>query len=64
MKIKVKMNQTAVLKAIARKNLSQNAIALKAGMSSGYFSQLMRRVRYPSPLARQKILKALETQKK
>ena len=54
MTIKVRLNQTAVLRAIARRNMSQNMLAIRVGISSGYISQLMCGTRYPSPEVREK----------
>lgn len=58
--IKVRVNQPAVLRAIARRNLSQNGLAIKAGISSGFISQIMRGTRYPSPAVREKLQTALK----
>jgi transcriptional regulator with XRE-family HTH domain len=55
MTVKVKMNQVAVLKAIARRNMSQNMLAIRAGISSGYISQIISGTRNPSPVVRQKL---------
>jgi DNA-binding XRE family transcriptional regulator len=55
MVIKVKLNQTAVLRAIARRNMSQNMMAITVGTSSGYLSQIMRGTRTPSPQMRAKL---------
>lgn len=41
---------------LARKNVSQNWLARKLGISSGYMSQLMCGVRHPSPKLRQTIM--------
>jgi transcriptional regulator with XRE-family HTH domain len=57
--IKVRVNQDAVQVAIAKRNMSQNMLAIRAGISSGYISQLMVGTRYPSPRVRQKILDVL-----
>ena len=59
MTIRVRMNQTAVLHAIARRNMSQNMLAIRAGISSGYISQLMCGTRYPSPRVREKLQNVL-----
>jgi transcriptional regulator with XRE-family HTH domain len=59
MTLKVKMNQGAVLRAIAKRNMSQNMLAIQAGTSSGYISQIMRGSRYPSPAMRQKLQEVL-----
>jgi transcriptional regulator with XRE-family HTH domain len=55
MVIKVKLNQTAVLRAIARRNMSQNMMAITLGTSSGYLSQIMRGTRTLSPQMRAKL---------
>jgi transcriptional regulator with XRE-family HTH domain len=60
MTIKVKLNQAAVLWAIAKRNMSQNMLADRAGISSSYISQIIRGTRNPSPLTRQKIQDALQ----
>ncbi|MBN1188584.1 MAG: helix-turn-helix transcriptional regulator [Dehalococcoidales bacterium] len=60
MPIKVKLNQEAVLKAIARRNMSQNMLAVRAGISSGYISQILCGTRNPSPIVRQKLQDVLE----
>ena len=57
--IKVRVNQDAVQIAMAKRNMSQNMLAIRAGISSGYISQLMCGTRYPSPRVRQKILDVL-----
>ena len=59
MTIRVRLNQTAVLRAIARRNMSQNMLALRVGISSGYISQLMCGTRYPSPMVREKLQSVL-----
>ncbi len=58
--IKVKINESVVLKETARRNMSLNMLAIKAGISSGYISQLIRGDRYPSPQLREKLQKALQ----
>ena len=55
MTIKVRLNQPAVMQAIARRNMSQNMLAIRAGISSGYISQIMCGTRNPSPRVRQKL---------
>ena len=57
--IRVRVNQDAVQVAMAKRNMSQNMLAIRAGISSGYISQLMCGTRYPSPRVRQKILDVL-----
>jgi len=59
MMITVRLNSIAILRAIARRNMSQNMLAVRVGSSSGYISQMMRGVRIPSPRMRQKLLEAL-----
>ena len=58
--IRVKLNQAAVLRAIARRNMSQNMLAIRAGSSSGYISQIMCGTRNPSPRMREKIQDVLK----
>jgi transcriptional regulator with XRE-family HTH domain len=55
MTVKVKLNRRAILRAIARRNMSQNMLAIRVGTSSGYISQIIRGIRYPSPMMRQKL---------
>ena len=59
MTIRVRLNQVAVLRAIARRNMSQNMLAIRAGSSSGYISQIICGTRNPSPRMREKILSVL-----
>ena len=59
MPIRVRMNQAAVLRAIARRNMSQNMLAIRAGTSSGYISQIMCGTRNPSPRMREKLQSVL-----
>ena len=60
MTIRVKLNQAAVLRAIARRNMSQNMLAIRVGSSSGYISQIMRGTRNPSPRMREKLQDVLK----
>jgi transcriptional regulator with XRE-family HTH domain len=60
MTIRVKLNQVAVLHAIARRNMSQNMLAIRTGISSGYISQIMCGTRNPSPAVRQKLQDILQ----
>jgi transcriptional regulator with XRE-family HTH domain len=57
--ITVRLNQPAVLRAIARRNMSQNMLAIRVGSSSGYISQIMCGTRNPSPRMREKLQGAL-----
>ena len=59
MTIRVRMNQYAVLRAIARRNMSQNMLAIRVGSSSGYISQIMCGTRNPSPRMREKLQSVL-----
>lgn len=59
MTIRVRLNQKAVLKALAKRNMSQNMLAIKAGISSSYISNIMCGVRFPSPEVRERLQKAL-----
>lgn len=60
MTLKVQMNQEAVLLELARRNMSQNMLADKTRLSTGYLSQLIRGIRYASPKVRQRLQSALE----
>ena len=59
MTIRVRMNQSAVLRAIAKRNMSQNMLAIRVGSSSGYISQIMCGTRNPSPRMREKLQSVL-----
>ena len=59
MTIRVRLNKGAILMAITRRNMSQNKLAGKARITSGYISQIMCGVRSPSPEVRQRLLKVL-----
>lgn len=53
---RVKVKARAIWDIMARQNLSQNELATKFGVSSGYMSQLVCGTRYPSPKLRRRIL--------
>lgn len=53
---KVRLHRSAIQMAMVRRNMSQNMLAMRMGISSGYISQLMCGTRYASPGVRQKIL--------
>jgi len=53
---KVRLNRSAIQMAMVRRNMSQNMLAMRMDISSGYISQLMCGTRYASPRVRQKIL--------
>ncbi len=57
--ITVKLNKASVLRAIARRNMSQNMLAIRVGSSSGYISQIMCGTRNPSPRMREKLQSVL-----
>lgn len=57
--MKVKINRPAMKKVLVRRNVSQNMLASRIGISGGYFSQMMCGTRYPSGRVRQRILAAL-----
>lgn len=57
--LKVRLNHNAIELAMVRRNMSQNMLATRIGISSGYISQLMCGNRNASPRVRQKILDAL-----
>jgi transcriptional regulator with XRE-family HTH domain len=59
MPIRVKTNQLAVLRAMARRNMSQKMLSIKTGISKAYVSEIISGVRYPSPEIRQKLQDAL-----
>jgi transcriptional regulator with XRE-family HTH domain len=57
--MKVKLRSVRVREILLRRNLSQNGLAVRLGISSGYCSQLLSGLRYPSPLMRKRLLKVL-----
>ena len=57
--MKVKLRAKTVRRHLAKKNLSQNWLAIRLDTTSGYMSQLMRGIRNPSPEMRQKIQEIL-----
>ena len=58
-KMKVYIRNKEVKKILIRKNKSQNWLAYKLEISSGYLSQLMDGSRNPSPKLRERIMKKL-----
>ncbi len=60
MTIRVKMNRKAVLKALAKRNMSLHRLSIKAGISYSYASNIICGCRFPSPEVRERLLKALE----
>jgi len=59
MLLKVRVNAKALWDAIARQNITQNELASKLGISSGYMSQLVCGTRCPSPSLRRRMLELL-----
>lgn len=55
----VRLKGYIILDILARKSLSQNWLAAKLGVSSGYMSQLLSGKRSPSPKVRRRILEYL-----
>ena len=60
MTIRVKINRKAVLKALAKRNMSQHMLAIKAGISYSYISNIMCGSRFPSPEIRERLQKVLQ----
>lgn len=60
--VKVRLKKQFVEEYLARKNKSQNWLALRLGISSGYMSQLINGTRRPGPILRSKILDVLDHQ--
>ncbi len=54
--LKAKMNYRTVYRFLLQENISQNELAERLGISSGYMSQLVNGRRYPSPRLRKKML--------
>jgi transcriptional regulator with XRE-family HTH domain len=59
MLLKVRVNSKVLWDAIARQNITQNELASRLGISSGYMSQLVCGTRCPSPRLRRKMLELL-----
>ena len=53
--LKVNIKQEVIEKFLVKKNKSQNWLAMKLEISSGYMSQLLLGIRHPSPKIREKI---------
>ena len=58
MKAKVLLKAEVIRERLIRKSKSQNWLAVRLGVSSGYISQLMDGCRNPSPRLRQRFLDA------
>ena len=57
--VKVRLNRDMVDILLVRRNITQNALARRLGLSSGYMAQLMNGVRYPGPRLRRRMLDLL-----
>ena len=57
---RVMLRPGPVWELISRRNMSQNELASKAGISSGYLSQLISGRKSPSPDVRRRLQAALE----
>jgi transcriptional regulator with XRE-family HTH domain len=57
---KVTIRADVVREHLARRNLSQNHLAMKAGVSQGYLSQLLHKQRNPGPAVRERLMAALK----
>ncbi|MCH9037497.1 MAG: helix-turn-helix transcriptional regulator [Chloroflexi bacterium] len=58
--LRAKVKAQALWKIILRRNMTQNQLAKKAGITSGHLSQLINGDRLPSPAVRRKLLEALD----
>ena len=57
--MRVRLNASAAWERMARQNLSQNELARRLGITSGYLSQLVNGQRCPSPSLRRRLLETL-----
>lgn len=57
--VRVKLNGLRVARLLAKKNMTQNALARQLGLSSGGLSLLINGRRSPSPEVRKRILRRL-----
>jgi transcriptional regulator with XRE-family HTH domain len=58
---RVQVNSKSLWDTIARQNISQNELARRLGITSGYMSQLVCGTRCPSPRLRRKMLEHLDS---
>ena len=56
---RVKLKSSVIRNLLIRRHKSQNWLAMRAGVTSGYMSQLMTGTRFPSPVVTQKLQKAM-----
>ncbi len=57
--LRVRLNPDPVWAFLEERGISQNELARMAGISSGYFSQLLSGRAYPSPPVRRRLQRAL-----
>ena len=60
---RIKLKPAPVWELIGRRNMSQNELARRAEISSGYLSQLISGRKCPSPEVRQRLQAALEVER-
>ena len=58
--MKAKINSVRVREILFKRSISQNALAHKLQISSGYCSQLLSGTRTPSPRLRRKLMRELK----
>lgn len=58
--MKAKLKTGRVREILLRRSISQNCLALRLKISSGYCSQLLSGTRTPSPRLRQRLMKELK----
>ena len=57
--LRVTLNRAPVWAFLEERHISQNELARRVGISSGYLSQLMSGARCPSPEVRRRLLRVL-----
>ena len=57
--LRVKVKTRAIWRLLVRRNMTQNDLARKAGISSGHLSMMVNGERHPSAYVRRKMLEAL-----
>ena len=60
---KARLNPQRVWELLNRLNMSQNQLARRCGVSSGYLSQLITGTRFPSPAVRRRLMEALDVER-
>jgi transcriptional regulator with XRE-family HTH domain len=60
---KVSLKTEVVREHLIRRNISQNNLALQAGVSQGYLSQLLHNQRHPGPQVRERLMSALKVRR-